>query len=266
MLWGVAVVGVVAIMGAVGRFAFAETTSFSTEFSNGAAGWSKSGGHWAVATDGTNAVPTDGTNAVGTDGTNKVYRQSKLDSAAARVFAGEADWSGYAVQARVKPTGFGTATGYAGIAARARDTTSYYRLVLVNGGRVELQARDGGAFTVLSSAAVPVTPGAWYTLRMEVSGRTIRGMVDGKAVVSGSSDLFATGRIGLTTGHATADFDDIAVSEVGAPPVPTTAVPPSAAPPTGTPPPTGGASTAAATPSGLPEPTGQVEVTTTPSG
>ncbi|GAA4730398.1 pectate lyase [Phytohabitans rumicis] len=251
VLLGGAVVGVVGIMGAVGTFAFAETTSFSTDFSNGAAGWSKSGGTWAVATD----------------GTNRVYQQSKLDSEQARVFAGEADWAGYAVQARVKPTGFGTATGYAGIAARAQGATSFYRLVLVNGGRVELQAVKSGASTVLSSAVVPVTPGAWYTLRVEMSGSTIRGSVDGKAVVSGSSGLFATGRIGLTTGHATADFDDVAVSEVGGLPAPTTAAPTTAVPATAVPttavPTTAAPTTAAPTtnaPAAWPEPTDQVKV------
>jgi hypothetical protein len=222
VLLGAAVAGVVAAVGAAGTIAFAEA-SFSTDFAGGSAsGWSKSGGSWAVASD----------------SGNNVYRQSKVDSEAARVFAGDKDLTAYAVQARVKPTNFSRPEGFVGIGARAQSATSLYRLVLTGAGKVELQTLKSGALQVLSSATVPVTPGAWYTLKIEVSGATVRGSVDGKVLLSGSSTLLPSGQIGLTTGHATADFDDIAVSEIGAlpapsapsSPVPTTSAPTSAAP------------------------------------
>ncbi|MEJ3743069.1 pectate lyase [Actinomycetes bacterium KLBMP 9797] len=222
-LLATAVVGVVGIMGAVGTLAFAGEP-FSTDFSDGSGGWSKSGGSWTVAAD----------------GANQVFRQSKLASEAARVFAGEKSWTAYAVQARVKPTGFGQAAGFTGIGARAQSATSLYRLVLTGAGTVQLQALKSGALQVLSSAPLPVTHGAWYTLKLEVSGATVRGSVDGKALVSGSSPLFASGQIGLTTGYATADFDDVAVSEIGALPAasPTTPAPTTpTVPPPATPPP-----------------------------
>jgi hypothetical protein len=207
VLLGAVVVGVVGIMGAIGTFAFADT-SFSTDFSDGASGWSKSGGSWAVASD----------------GANRVYRQSKLDSEAARVFAGDKGWTGYAVQARVKPTGFGREAGFAGIGARAQSATSLYRLVLTGAGQAELQTLKSGALAVLATAPVPVTPGAWYTLRIELSGSAVHGSIDGKTVLSGTSALYPSGQIGLIASYATADFDDIAVTQGGVPAA-TTAAP-----------------------------------------
>ncbi len=64
-------------------------TLFADDFNdNSADGWSKSGGDWAVVSDGT---PT--------------FTQSKTDSELAREFAGSTSWTAYSVQARVKPPG-----------------------------------------------------------------------------------------------------------------------------------------------------------------
>jgi hypothetical protein len=241
VLLGAAVVGVVAAVGAAGTIAFAEA-SFSTDFAGGSAsGWSRSGGSWAVASD----------------GGNNVYRQSKVDSEVARVFAGEKDLTAYAVQARVKPTNFSRPEGFAGIGACAQSASSMYRLVLTGAGKVELQTLKSGALQVLSSATVPVTPGAWYTLKIEVSGTTVRGSVDGKALLSGSSTLLPSGQIGLTTGHATADFDDVAISEIGALPAPATASASPSSPATAAP------TTAAPAAGAWPKPAGQEKVSAT---
>ena len=69
---------------------------------------------------------------------------------------------------------------------------------------------------------------------MEVSGTTIRGFVNGTQIASGTNSAIGAGRIALQTFHATANFDDVLVtdsathatrpttSSTGAPPPPTT--------------------------------------------
>src|SRR5688500_14139268 len=101
-------------------------TLFTDDFQDGNAnGWSKSGGTWSVVTDG-----------------SAVYRQSKTASDLARAFAGQTGWSDYSVQARVRPLAFDGTGGdrFAGLAARSGGSTSYDRVVLLSGNRVELQA------------------------------------------------------------------------------------------------------------------------------
>ena len=88
-LIGTTVAATVAVFAAVVPSASAATL-FSDNFQDGdVSGWSKSGGEWAVVTDGTLAL-----------------RQSKLDSELAREFAGSTSWTNYSVQARVKPLAF----------------------------------------------------------------------------------------------------------------------------------------------------------------
>ncbi|WFE92919.1 LamG-like jellyroll fold domain-containing protein [Micromonospora sp. WMMD987] len=201
-------------------------TLFSDDFTDGnTAGWSKSGGSWGVVTDGSPAL-----------------RQSNADSDNARLFAGSTGWTDYTVQARVKPLSLGAA-GQVGLLARASGATRYYRLALLSGDRVQLQAVNGGAVTVLASATRTVTTDTWYTLAVEVAGTTVRGSVDGVLVGQATSPLIRAGRIGVQTATATASFDDVLVRDGGiapttAPPSPTTPpTSPTTAPPS-TPPPT----------------------------
>ncbi|BBH65630.1 hypothetical protein ACTI_23150 [Actinoplanes sp. OR16] len=172
------------------------STLFSDDFESGASGWSKSGGTWAVATDG-----------------SKVYQQSKADSELARVFAGETSWTDYSVQAKVKPVTIGS--GLAGIAARASSASTMYRLALTSAGKAELQSVKGSTVSVLGSVAVSNLT-TWHTLRIDASGSTVTGYVDGAKVATGTGTLAGTGRIGLVTSYASASFDDVAVGPVTA--------------------------------------------------
>src|SRR5258708_18943146 len=87
--WPIVAGSVVAFTAAAAIFsqiAFAATL-FSDNFEDGnTSGWSKSGGTWAVVSDGSSAV-----------------RQSNAGSENARDFAGTAGWTNYTVTARVKP-------------------------------------------------------------------------------------------------------------------------------------------------------------------
>jgi hypothetical protein len=222
-------------------------TTFTANFEDGSTNaWSKSGGTWAVVTDG-----------------SKVLQQSKASTDNARVFAGDAAWTGYTVQARVKPLSLGSG-GFVALLARATGSTTFYRLALIPGNLVQLQAVNSGSVTVLGSSSRTVATGTWYTLSLTTNGTTISGSVDGTAVASATNSSITGGRMGLQTGFSTANFDDVTVNTTTGP-VPTTTAPPSptSSPrptPTPTPTPTGTGST----PSGVwPTKTGDVTVTAT---
>ena len=80
-------------------------TLYSNDFEAGdLTGWTKSGGTWAIATDGT-----------------QVFQQSKLDSADARAFyTPGSTFTDYTVQARVKPLAFGSTTRFVALNARVQ--------------------------------------------------------------------------------------------------------------------------------------------------
>ena len=188
----------------------------SENFDDGVAdGWSRSGGSWAVVTDG-----------------SLVYRQSGT-SADAKAQVGSTTWTDYAVQARVKPTGFNGSARHVGVVARAQSMTSFYALALTNTGRLEIIKRASGSPVTLAGVAASVVTGSWYTLRLEASGSTLTGFLNGTPVVSATDGAFAAGRAGLATYYASASFDDVLVETVSG-------VPPSSPPPTSptSPPPT----------------------------
>jgi hypothetical protein len=243
LLWAVgAGVTAAALFAGTGTSAFAATV-FSDDFNDGdASGWSKSGGTWSVLTDGSG-----------------VFNQASAGSELARQFAGQTTWTDYQVQARVKPTGFGSSTGLVGLAARSTSSTKMYRLALLGSGRAELQAVNGSQITAIGSASLAISTGTWYTLRIETSGSTVRGFVNGTQVGSGSNSLAASGRVGLVTAYAGASFDDVTVDSGGGT-TPTTA-PPTSAPPTTAPPTTPPPTTNP--PASWPTPTSSVKVDAT---
>lgn len=212
-------------------------TVFTADFESGStSGWSKSGGSWSVVSDG-----------------SQTLRQTNAGSENARNFAGEASWTDYTVTARVKPLSFG-ANGFVGLLARAKSSTTFYRLALLPGNQAQLQAVNSGSVTVLGTSSRTVATGSWYTVSLSVAGSTITGSVDGATVGSGTSSLAANGRIGLQTGYASAGFDDVTVTTGGggtpsSPPPsnpppsspPPSSPPPSSPPPSSPPPPTSGA-------------------------
>jgi pectate lyase len=195
-------------------------TLFSDGFETGtASGWTKSGGSWSVAIDG-----------------SRVYRQSSTGSDA-KAQAGQTGWSGQTVQARVKPLAFNGGGRFTGVLARAQSMTSYYFLALRNDNQLVLGRRSGGGHTALATAPAAVATGTWYTLRLEAFGNQLRGFLNGQQAVSATDGTLATGRIGLATSFASASFDDVVVTDVAGP-GPTISPPSSSPPPPTTPPPT----------------------------
>ncbi len=157
------------LIGVTNAFA---ATAFTANFEDGTTnGWSKSGGAWSVVTDG-----------------SKVAQQSNSTTNNARLFAGDSGWTTQTVQARVKPLSLGS-NGFVGLLARAKGATSFYRLALIPGNLVQLQAVNSGAVTVLASSSRTVSTGTWYTLSITASGSTISGSVNGSSIGSASSSV-----------------------------------------------------------------------------
>ncbi|MET7424898.1 family 16 glycoside hydrolase, partial [Dactylosporangium sp. NPDC005555] len=193
------------------QVAFAATL-FSDTFSDGNTNdWSKSGGTWSVV-----------------DG---AMQQSNAGSENARNFAGSTSWTNYTVTARVKPLSLAS-NGFAGLLARGKSSTTFYRLALLPGNSVQLQVVNSGSVTVLGSASRTVSTGTWYTLGITVSGSSITGKVDGATVGSGTSSVASTGRIGVQTGYASASFDDVTVTDTAGPSPTESDTPPTSASPT----------------------------------
>ncbi|MEU4691652.1 cellulose-binding protein [Actinoplanes sp. NPDC023714] len=199
LLWagGLASVLTAGLITAVGTAEAA--TVFSADFESGStSGWSKSGGTWSVVSDG-----------------SRVFQQSDTGSERARQFAGSTAWTNYAVQARVKATSFASSAGVVALTARAAGSTKMYRLALTGSNQVRLETMNGSAVTVLGSLSQTISASTFYTLRLNVSGTTISGTVNGVAVGSASDATIAAGRIGLLTEHAAGRFDDVVVDDAG---------------------------------------------------
>lgn len=174
-------------------------TLYSADFESGStSGWSKSGGTWSVVTDGT-----------------QVLQQSDTGSERAREFAGTTSWTNYSVQARVKATAFGSTSGVVALTARAAGATKMYRLSLTGASKVQLEAMNGSAITVLASLSQTISASTFYTLKLSVSGTTISGSINGTSVGSATDSSISSGRIGLLTEYAAGRFDDISVDDGG---------------------------------------------------
>lgn len=224
---------------------------FSDDFEDGnSTGWGTSGGSWSVVTDG-----------------NKVYKQSST-SATTHAYNGTGTWADYSVQARAKVLSFNGTNRYFGLLARYQSSSNYYYLVLTNAGKLEIRKKVSGSSTTLASKTYTVTTGFWYTLKLVLSGSALQAYVNGVAELSATDSSLATGKVGLTTVNASAEFDDLLVeSDSGQTPTPTpaSATPTPTATPVATPTPTPSTATPTPTPpTATPTPT-PVPATPTPT-
>ncbi|GAA1416457.1 family 16 glycoside hydrolase [Catellatospora coxensis] len=218
--------GLTALVVALGATQFGGTayaaTLFSDDFEDGnSTGWSKSGGSWSVVSDG-----------------SQVYRQTST-GADAKAQAGST-WTGQSVSARVKPIAFGSSTRSVGVAARLQSLSNYYSLVLTGSGTAQLRRVSGGGVTTLATATVAVSPGTWYTLRLDAFGSGLTGYVNGTQVATATDGTFTSGKVGLMASYASASFDDVTVTDTAGPGQPSpsgSGQPPSPSPSSSPPPP-----------------------------
>ncbi|HVU31902.1 MAG TPA: carbohydrate binding domain-containing protein [Opitutaceae bacterium] len=169
---------------------------YADDFETGsAADWTASGGTWTVQSAAT-----------------EEYDQSNSSGAAFSGLMG-LDWTDYTVQADVTPeTMVGSGSDAIGLLARYTDSSNYYAFVYDDvSHRMELVRDVAGTSTTLRSVPVVLTVGATTTLKLEVTGTTLRGYVDGKLVISEVDSGLTTGAPGVTTSDATGYFDNVSV-------------------------------------------------------
>ncbi|NQX65122.1 pectate lyase [Paenibacillus alba] len=206
---------------------------FSDNFDDGNAnGWTTQNGTWSVVQD----------------GGSYVYRQSSANEG--RASAGNAAWTDYAVEANVKIDNWNGANR-AYVAGRYQDGNNFYAASLYNsnGGKLEIRKKVSGSTTTLATLDYPLSTGVWYTIKLDISGSTIRMYVNGTLQLTAADTSLSSGAVGLIAYKAAASFDQIVVSDSSGStttPLPTSSPSPSpsTAPspsPSPTPPPTAGA-------------------------
>jgi pectate lyase len=100
--------------------------------------------------------------------------------------------------------------------ARYLDERNHLYVSLRARGVISLWRRTNGAITQLATRSMTVTPGTWYTVRVEVVGGLTRVFVNEQLQLSSNADpgptvpnvSWSKGQVGLITYKATADFDD----------------------------------------------------------
>jgi pectate lyase len=116
------------------------------------------------------------------------------------------------VSLRVRPTAFAAGSAnqerWVGVIARYRNDQNYYYLRLGSGNTLSLRKLINGGITTISSVPVNVSVGSWHALRLEVAGTTLRAYFNGTLVIQAMDTTHTSGRVGLMTYKAAAQFDD----------------------------------------------------------
>jgi hypothetical protein len=187
-----------------------DTTLYVDSFSGSTApGWYGQVGTWAVVQDSGNGVYKNG-NATGDNWA--VY--------------GPSAWQNYAVEAQTKLLS-ATSGGFARIFCRWQNASNWYYLTLRSTNVVQLRRYLNGAITDLApQKSYPVALGAWYTLRLECVGSSLKAYVNGVLLLSATDTLFKTGPIAVGGWNAIEAFDNVRVVALGASPPPPPPPPP----------------------------------------
>jgi len=157
-------------------------------------GWTTSVGTWSVVTD----------------GSTKVYRQSN-DVGDGRAWIPSGPWTDMVITARVKPTAWNGTDRLVAVVGRLQNATNYYFATMRSSNRIEIKKLVDGHSTLLASTPFKVSLDAWRTVRFEIIGANLRLYVDGVLQLSATDSTYASGRAGLATFYATANFDDFVV-------------------------------------------------------
>lgn len=139
-------------------------------------------------------------------GSDGIYRQSLLTGTPRAVNG--APTRDQIVSAIVQPTAFraGVADAFVGLMARHVDDNNHYYVALFR-DRVALRKRVNGVHSSIKQVPFAVTPGSAYRVRFQAIGSSLRLYIDDQLVAEGVDATLATGRYGLITFNASADFD-----------------------------------------------------------
>jgi hypothetical protein len=146
--------------------------------------------------------------SVVSDGGSNVYAQASLAGDARSVTGVSTD--DQILQVRAKATAFAPGgERWFGLMARYQDDRNYYYLTVRNTNVISLRKVVNGVVTVLDSAALTVTPGTWYRLRLEAIGGSLRAFVHNQLLVEANDSSFEEGQYGVVTFKAAARYDDV---------------------------------------------------------
>jgi fibronectin type III domain protein/concanavalin A-like lectin/glucanase superfamily protein/thrombospondin type 3 repeat protein len=174
---------------------------FQDDFEDGVEdGWSEAMGTWSVMS-----------------GSSKVYQQSSTTGDGV-TSAGDPVWGDYTVEARVKPMSFNAAGGFVRLIGRFRDVSNYYYLLLRSNQVLELKKLVASTPTTLGTKAFTVSPGTWYTVKLELVGTSLKAYVNGQLELSTTDSQFNSGSIAVGTFNASGEVDDVVVRLPGSAP------------------------------------------------
>jgi hypothetical protein len=139
-------------------------------------------------------------------GNDGVYRQALLTGTPRAVNGGPA--RDQVVSAIVRPQAFnaGVRDAFVGLMARHVDDSNHYYVALFR-DRAALRKRVNGVHSSIKEVPFAVVPGVAYRVRLEAIGSSLRLYINDTRVAEGHDATLATGRYGLITFNATADFD-----------------------------------------------------------
>jgi pectate lyase len=136
-----------------------------------------------------------------------VYRQSLL-TGTARALNG-APVRDQIVSAIVRPQTFNAAVtnAFVGLMGRHVDDFNHYYVALFR-DRAALRKRVNGVHSSLREVPFAVVPGVAYRARLEAIGSSLRLYINDTLITEAQDTTLPTGRYGLITFNAAADFDD----------------------------------------------------------
>lgn len=143
-----------------------------------------------------------------------VWRQTSITGDARAITGAMTEDS--IVQARVRPIAFGSSSAWVGLLARSTYPDTFAYVSLRKNNTVTLRRVVAGNIIPIAEAPYTVTPGTWYTIRLEIVAGVTRVFVNDQVVISTNADVGSTGRqvatqqgaVGVLTYRATADYDD----------------------------------------------------------
>jgi|GEM_PF-1672770 len=174
------------------------------DFEDGNAdGWTVAKGSWVVTND----------------DNGKVYKQTGASAnVEGFVTVGDADWTDYTIETKVKAVSRGGAGDASGIMIRVNNNNNFYLFRLHwDLDSAQLLKRSNGAYSVLTTGSLPfpdVAYGTWYALKVTVHHNVIEGYVNGVKVLSwtDTSEPIMNGAAGFRSYAQTVEFDDYEVA------------------------------------------------------
>jgi len=146
-------------------------------------------------------------------GASRVLRQAETASPATHTaLLTASNWTNQSIQADIRPTAFAGNDRWVGLAAHYRDAGNFYYVTLRSSGSVALKKIVNGVFSTIASAPLEVSINRTYRVRLESVGTRQRVYVNGVPMLDADDAAIPSGRAGLLTFRAAANFDNVIVS------------------------------------------------------